>query len=93
MDHGRYGPQGALGGADGAINKVRIERADGSYIPPHLSKDQDIEVVEGDVIHVSTPGGGGYGDASLRDPGLIERDIRLGYYSTELASELWGDQK
>ena len=93
MDHGRYGPQGALGGSDGAVNLVRVERADGTYIPPHLSKDQDIEVVEGDVIHVSTPGGGGYGDAGLRDRALIERDLRRGYYSTELAAELWGEQK
>ena len=93
MDHGRYGPQGVLGGSDGAVNRVRVERADGTYIPPHLSKDQDIEVVEGDIIHVSTPGGGGYGDANLREPALIERDIQRGYYSPELADELWGDQK
>ena len=93
MDHGRYGPLGALGGSDGAVNLVRVERADGTYIPPHLSKDQDIEVVEGDVIHVSTPGGGGYGDAGLRDRALIERDLRRGYYSTELAAGLWGEQK
>ena len=90
MDHGRYGPQGVLGGADGAVNVVRIERGDGTYIPPHLSKDQDIEVGEGDIVHVSTPGGGGYGEARLRDPALIERDVRRGYYSAEIAHELWG---
>ena len=90
MDHGRYGPQGALGGADGAVNEVRIERAGDTYIPLHLSKDQDIEVGEGDVIHVSTPGGGGYGNASLRSPELIERDVQRGYYSAVQAEKLWG---
>ncbi len=92
MDHGRFGPQGVLGGADGEVNVVRVERNGEIYIPPHLSKDQDIEVAEGDLIHVSTPGGGGYGEARLRDPALIERDLRRGYYTEEQATAHWGDQ-
>ena len=90
MDHGRFGPQGVLGGADGAVNVVSIERGGEIYIPPHFSKDQDIEVAEGDIIRVSTPGGGGYGEARLRDPALIERDLRRGYYSAAEAKALWG---
>ena len=90
MDHGRYGPQGVLGGADGAVNVVRVERNGETYIPHHLSKDQDIEVVEGDFIHVSTPGGGGYGDPQQRDPALIARDLRLGYYKPDEIDALWG---
>ena len=39
-----------------------------TYVPEHLSKDQDIEIHAGDVISVSTPGGGGFGDAG-RAPG------------------------
>ena len=62
MDHGRSGPQGALGGRDGGVNKVRIVRDTTAYVPPHLSKDQDIHLDAGDVIEVSTPGGGGFGD-------------------------------
>ncbi|MBT5894355.1 MAG: methylhydantoinase, partial [Rhodospirillaceae bacterium] len=92
MDHGRHGPQGVLGGEDGAVNVVRVERGGEVYIPLHLSKDQDIEVAEGDIIHVSTPGGGGYGDARLRDPELIARDVRRGYYSSEQAVTLWGEK-
>ena len=91
MDHGRFGPQGVLGGADGAVNKVRIERAGDTYIPLHLSKDQDIEVAEGDVIYVSTPGGGGYGEARLRDAKLIKRDVQRGYYSVAQVEKLWGE--
>jgi hypothetical protein len=37
-----------------------------TYVPPHLSKDQDIEIEAGDVIAVSTPGGGGFGPAAER---------------------------
>ena len=29
MDHGRFGPKGALGGADGGVNKVLVLHADG----------------------------------------------------------------
>ncbi|MBM3645145.1 MAG: methylhydantoinase [Alphaproteobacteria bacterium] len=83
MDHGRTGPQGVLGGADGGVNRVEIARADGVYRPPHLSKDQDIGIGVGDVVRVSTPGGGGYGDPAQRDPAAIARDRARGYYSAD----------
>ena len=91
MDHGRYGPKGALGGADGGVNKVEVVRTDGSsYLPPHLSKDQDIQLAAGDVVAVSTPGGGGFGDPVERDPLLIEQDLRRGYYEPDVARRLFG---
>ena len=90
MDHGRSGPLGALGGSDGGVNKVRITRDGETYIPPHLSKDQDILMSAGDRVRVSTPGGGGYGDPLERDPGLVLRDVRRGYYTPEQAAELFG---
>ncbi|MDP6345782.1 MAG: hydantoinase B/oxoprolinase family protein [Alphaproteobacteria bacterium] len=89
MDHGRFGPQGVLGGADGAPNRVSIHRDGEIYEPPHLSKDQDIQVAEGDLVRVATPGGGGYGDPAGRDPALISRDIARGYYTAEEAAVLW----
>ena len=90
MDHGRVGPQGALGGADGGVNKVLIERKNETYVPPHLSKDQDIELQPGDVVRVSTPGGGGYGDPFKRDPAKVARDVSRGYYTREQAEALYG---
>jgi N-methylhydantoinase B len=78
MDHGRFGPQGALGGADGAVNEVEVWRDGVKYIPEHLSKEQDIPLQAGDRVRVKTPGGGGYGPASERDVGLIKEDKRLG---------------
>src|SRR6185369_17092350 len=79
--------QGASGGRDGAVNTVRIVHRDGVYVPPHLSKDQDIPIVAGDVIEVSTPGGGGFGDPLERDPALVSRDLTRGYYSPGQARE------
>ncbi|MBM3570392.1 MAG: methylhydantoinase [Alphaproteobacteria bacterium] len=91
MDHGREGPLGALGGRNGGVNKVAIEFADGRvYRPEHKSKDQDISIGPGDVIAVSTPGGGGYGDPLLRDPQAVAEDVRRGYYSRRQARALFG---
>jgi N-methylhydantoinase B len=90
MDHGRVGPQGALGGHDGGVNKVQIERRNEVYRPPHLSKDQDIELEPGDVVRVSTPGGGGYGDPFKRDPAKVASDVSRGYYTREQAEALFG---
>ncbi|MDF1726426.1 MAG: hydantoinase B/oxoprolinase family protein [Sulfitobacter sp.] len=78
MDHGRFGPQGALGGSDGAVNEVEVWRDGVKYVPEHLSKEQDIPLQAGDRVRVRTPGGGGYGDPAKRDGALAEEDRRLG---------------
>jgi N-methylhydantoinase B len=90
MDHGRFGPQGVLGGRDGAVNSVTVIRDGKQHVPPHLSKEQDIPLKAGDRVLVGTPGGGGYGDPRQRDPDLVRRDVELGYYTQEQARELFG---
>jgi N-methylhydantoinase B len=90
MDHGRFGPQGVLGGADGAVNAVTVFRNGEPHVPLHLSKEQDIPLKAGDRVRVRTPGGGGYGDPRQRDPELVRRDVRLGYYTAEQARDLFG---
>jgi len=89
MDHGRFGPQGVLGGKDGAPNTVTVWRDGTSYTPVHLSKEQDIPLSPGDRVHVQTPGGGGYGDSRNRAPDAVAEDVRLGRYSTRQAEELF----
>ncbi len=90
MDHGRVGPQGVLGGGDGAVNRVEIHRRDQPVlVPEHLSKAQDIVLQAGDRVRVRTPGGGGYGAPEERDPALVAEDLRLGRYSAEEARRLW----
>ncbi len=90
MDHGRVGPQGARGGSDGGVNTVAIDQAGVEYRPPHLSKDQDIQLAPGDRIRVSTPGGGGFGDPFKRDPTKVAKDVARGYYTTAQAEALYG---
>jgi N-methylhydantoinase B len=90
MDHGRFGPQGALGGADGMVNSVTVWRSGKAHVPPHLSKEQDIPLMAGDRVEVGTPGGGGYGDPKLRDREAVRRDVEMGYYTEEQAREMFG---
>lgn len=90
MDHGRFGPQGALGGGDGGVNRVTIWRSGVPYTPEHLSKEQDIALEPGDRVRVRTPGGGGYGDPFTRDPAAVAEDVRLGRYDQEQARDLFG---
>jgi N-methylhydantoinase B len=90
MDHGRYGPQGARGGRDGGVNRVRVLHDGSAYEPPHLSKDQDIHLDAGDVIEVSTPGGGGFGDPFRRAPDRVARDVARGYYTRAQAVNWFG---
>jgi len=89
MDHGRTGPQGALGGQDGAVNRVEVIRGGVVTVPEHLSKAQDIPLQPGDRVRVRTPGGGGYGDPALRDPAAVDEDVRLGRYTAGQARALF----
>jgi N-methylhydantoinase B len=90
MDHGRFGPPGLFGGHDGAKNEVLVSRQGGEYSSPHLSKDEDIRVLAGDVVTVRTPGGGGYGDPWERAPELVLRDVVRGYITAEDATRDYG---
>ncbi|WP_297972448.1 hydantoinase B/oxoprolinase family protein [uncultured Amaricoccus sp.] len=90
MDHGRFGPQGALGGRDGGKNRVEIIRNGETQTPEHLSKAQDIPLSPGDRVRVRTPGGGGYGPPAARDPAAVAEDVRLGRYAPEEAAALFG---
>ena len=85
MDHGRSGPPGVQGGDSGGVNKVKIVRGGVTYVPEHLSKDQDIAIAAGDVICVSTPGGGGFGEPGKRAPQAAQRDVSMGYYPEDCA--------
>ena len=90
MDHGVFGPPGAAGGSAGGLNTVQVRINGADYVPPHRSKDQDIELHAGDVVSVSTPGGGGYGDPRRRDPAAIALDFTRGYYTEAQIGERFG---
>ncbi|MCB1311935.1 MAG: hydantoinase B/oxoprolinase family protein [Sedimentitalea sp.] len=90
MDHGRFGPQGVLGGGDGGVNRVTVWQSGVPHRPAHLSKEQDIPLAPGDRVRVQTPGGGGYGDPFRRDPEAVREDVALERYTAEQARDLFG---
>jgi N-methylhydantoinase B len=90
MDHGRVGPPGVFGGEPGLPNRIEIVQGGKCWTPLHLSKDQDVILREGDWIDVRTPGGGGFGQPSSRQPELIERDLLRGYYDPPSIEERFG---
>jgi N-methylhydantoinase B len=55
-DRRRHAPAGARGGEDGAVG---VNRLDGEALPPKV----DRELRAGQVVSVTTPGGGGWGAA------------------------------
>ncbi len=90
MDHGRFGPPGVRGAGDGAPNQVIVHREGSTYVPLHLSKDQNIPLKPGDRVEVMTPGGGGYGNPWERDVALVARDVQRGYFTADQAKALYG---
>ena len=90
MDHGRTGPFGMLGGAEGAMNQIEVLRGNRVDRPFDNAKGDGYELQAGDSVQVRTPGGGGYGNPRERDAALVERDVRRGYLSTDQAELQYG---
>jgi 5-oxoprolinase (ATP-hydrolysing) len=57
--HRRIPPHGIAGGSPGALGRHWVRRADGSVTP--MAGCDSVDVGEGDVFVIETPGGGGYG--------------------------------
>ena len=83
-DRTRCPAQGIQGGSPGGAGAVNT--ADGREL--HPKRQQRIEA--GERVVLSLPGGGGYGDPSERDPGLVTADVENGLVSAERAREVYG---
>ena len=89
-DRGRFGPRGVQEGSDGATCRVSIEHGQSTYIPEHLTKDDNVRLQPGDLIRQETPGGGGYGNPLQRDIERVVYDVRQAYISRETAHDVYG---
>ncbi|MFW7342148.1 hydantoinase B/oxoprolinase family protein [Pollutimonas sp. H1-120] len=78
---------GANGGSSGAMAQTIITRATGAkeIVPSKLVTT----LFKGDRILIKTAGGGGYGDAGLRQRQSLEADIRNGKVSEEAGATLY----
>lgn len=62
------------------------------YNKVSTSKYANVVFEPGDRVELVTPGGGGYGDPALRDPALVEEDVREGYVSAAKAEQAYGQK-
>ena len=88
-DRNGCAPWGILGGKDGAVPDVEVERA-GSPGERESARKTTIPLSPGDSMHIISGGGGGYGDPLERDAARVERDVQLGYVSVEAALADYG---
>jgi N-methylhydantoinase B len=79
----RFPSEGILGGKPGAPGRVLIN---GAGINPKESR----LVHPNDLLEISTPGGGGFGEPGERDPAAIRSDLEAGLVSPAQAEAEYG---
>ena len=75
-------PWGVNGGHPGMRAKKVLEHPDGTTEIVG-NKVEDVPVKAGDLLHIITWGGGGWGDPLERDPELVGLEIRQGLVTSE----------
>jgi N-methylhydantoinase B len=83
-----FRPWGLEGGHPGLPARVLLNRD--TTEEEDIGKIDVVNLREGDILTIMTPGGGGYGDPFLREVALVERDVRLGLVSIRAAAECYG---
>ena len=98
FDRMQVPPWGLEGGGTGGTTEIAIQRAGdrefrlfsdvfGTVSP---SKFTNILVHEGDLIRITSAGGGGYGNALVRLPEAVLADVRNRYVTPGAARKLYG---
>jgi N-methylhydantoinase B len=81
-------PWGLFGGGSGGTGK--FTRLSAGAEVPLPTKPANLEVKPGEAIVVETPGAGGYGKPSERDPAAIENDFVSGKFSRGFIKQHYG---
>jgi N-methylhydantoinase B len=81
-------PFGLAGGKAGAAAVVTLTTPDGAT--RHLPSKGAFAAPSGSVVHMITPGSGGFGPVAARDPAAIGRDLLDGYVSAAAAERDYG---
>lgn len=77
---------GTSGGTEGRTGSLRIESEDGRLFDVPQYGVRHLPPLR---ITIASPGGGGYGSPSLRDPQAVLRDVRNGIVSRERAQSVY----
>lgn len=84
-DRGRFPPFGLHGGKDAGMALVEYRLEGRTYIPEHVTKDENVAMKPGDTARVATPGGGGWGDPRKREASRVLRDVHMGFVTIDQA--------
>jgi N-methylhydantoinase B len=84
IDRTRYAANGALGGNVGAMGELLVNGKVGAQPKATVTLQPDSKV------QLNTPGGGGYGSPSQRDPQAVLSDVVNGYITIESAERDYG---
>ena len=88
-DRSMLNTYGVNGGSAGENYGISVHRSDGNLTEVSGLAD-DVLVREGDMIEISTTGGGGWGDPLDRDPESVRLDVIRGLVSVESAQSSYG---
>ena len=80
-DRTRYPAKGLMDGKPGALGEFILD----TDARPNPKQQVDLQPQQ--VVHLNTPGGGGYGDPFARDPELVRQDVISGYIAPEGAKD------
>lgn len=89
-ERGCFAPKGVAGGAVAEVNAFSYEQDDSWVTPDLVSKMRGARLAQGQAVRLETPGGGGYGPPSDRDPSAVARDVSRGLVSPEQADAAYG---
>ena len=81
-------PWGLQGGLDGASGEYTLITRNGHCVK--LPSKCTIEIHDGDMLVILTPGGGGFGNPLSREPENVQHDVINGLVSIESARKNYG---
>lgn len=84
IDRTKFPAPGLFGGKPGARGEFILDTG----ARPNPKEQVDLQLHQ--VVHLNTPGGGGYGDSFARDPERVRQDVIAGYITPEAARDCYG---
>jgi N-methylhydantoinase B len=74
IDRYRFRPWGREGGQPGSLGDAWLERANGHREP--LGRPDILHLEDGDLVHLASQGGGGFGNPHERPAELVREDVQ-----------------
>ena len=89
-DRDIQGPQGIFGGMEGRKAYYILNPDDPDQESKELTSKCVVELKPGDTVSFQTPGGGGYGPPTERDPSAVLKDVIGGKVNRQRAKDFYG---